>query len=337
MLEDNATFLCGHPKSGTSLLRGMLDSHPQLIVFPEETKFFRRILPDLAGLGPDERAGLVEDRILHVFQWRADAPSPTQAGFRDRDYADVDAEAVRQAFRRRTAGWAGDEGRLLSAAILAYGEACGFIGAETRRWVEKTPYNERFAPRIYEWWPQARCLHVVRDPRDNFASYRRKHLDWTPETFADSWRRSTLEGWSNQARLGKDRYRVVRYEDMVLQTDAAIAEITGFLGIQDAGTLRSPTRDGRRWAGNSMFNEAFDGISRRPVGRYTEALSPEERRELEKRLGPEMARLGYPLTELLGLSDRLGGRALRVQSAWRSFRARLRSGGSRHLKWPRGQ
>src|SRR3990172_5712525 len=64
VLEDNATFICGHPKSGTSLVRGMLDSHPQLIVFPEETKFFRRVLPEAAGRGMDETAGVVEDRIL---------------------------------------------------------------------------------------------------------------------------------------------------------------------------------------------------------------------------------------------------------------------------------
>jgi hypothetical protein len=335
MLEDNATFLCGHPKSGTSLLRGMLDSHPQLVVFPEETKFFRRILPDLVGLEPGERTALVEDRILHIFQWRADAPSATQAGFLDRDYADVDAESVSRAFRRRTAGWTGHEGRLLSAAILAYGEACGFIGSETRRWVEKTPYNERYALRIYEWWPEARCLHVVRDPRDNFASYRRKHPDWSPETFADSWRRSTLEGWSNEARIGWDQYRVMRYEDLVLQTDAAIADIIPFLGIEDADTLRSPTRDGRRWEGNSMFNEAFHGISRRPVGRYAEALSPEESRELVKRLGPEMERLGYPRTEHLRLSERLAGRALRAWWTLRRFRAGRQSGGGRGQGRPR--
>jgi len=40
ILRDHPVFLGGHPKSGTSLLRALLDSHPQLVVYPEESGFF---------------------------------------------------------------------------------------------------------------------------------------------------------------------------------------------------------------------------------------------------------------------------------------------------------
>jgi hypothetical protein len=46
-LRDHPVFICGHPKAGTSLVRSILDSHPQLIVYPEETVFFRRYLPGI--------------------------------------------------------------------------------------------------------------------------------------------------------------------------------------------------------------------------------------------------------------------------------------------------
>ena len=36
-LRDRPVFICGHPKSGTSLLRNLLDSHSELVVYPEET------------------------------------------------------------------------------------------------------------------------------------------------------------------------------------------------------------------------------------------------------------------------------------------------------------
>jgi hypothetical protein len=47
-LRDRPVFICGHPRSGISLLRNLLDGHPQLVVYPEETSFFRRYLKEAA-------------------------------------------------------------------------------------------------------------------------------------------------------------------------------------------------------------------------------------------------------------------------------------------------
>jgi hypothetical protein len=302
----------------------MLDSHPQLIVFPEETKFFRRVLPSTDGLGPEDATRLVGDRILQVFQWSADRPSRTQTGFLDRDYSHLDYQQILDSYGRHAAE-AGGDGGLLAAAILAYGDVSGRLNSGTRRWVEKSPYNERYTGRIFTWWPEARCLHVVRDPRDNYASYRRKHHDWSAATFAFSWRESIRRGWANQKRFGAKRYRILRYEDLALHPDQVIADIVAFLGIEEEPSLRSPTRDGRAWGGNSMFGETFEGISRSPVGRYRQDLEEWSCRELEKRLAPEMARLGYPLTTPLRPAERLAGGIARVKWRVRSIWPRPRT------------
>ena len=39
----NATFIIGFARSGTTLLRSLLDNHSELVVFPGELKFFKRI------------------------------------------------------------------------------------------------------------------------------------------------------------------------------------------------------------------------------------------------------------------------------------------------------
>ena len=52
ILPDRPVFICGHPKSGTSLLRAMLDSHPELLVYPELSdiqKAFPNLDPKLLG------------------------------------------------------------------------------------------------------------------------------------------------------------------------------------------------------------------------------------------------------------------------------------------------
>jgi hypothetical protein len=328
-LDGRATFICGHPKSGTSLLRAMLDSHPQLIVFPEETKFFRRVLPQLKGLPKDEAAALVEEAILGVFRWNRESPVPSQKGFTDRDYSHRDDERVRAEYRARLMGWRGEPTQLLSTAIVAYGAATGQLGTATRRWVEKSPYNERYAYWIYSAWPEALCLHVVRDPRDNYASYRLKHPDWSPEVFASSWARSAELGRRNTTRFGSERYRILRYEDLVGRPEVTIETLTAFLGIDDDESLRRPTRDGQRWGGNSMFGDSFRSIDQRPRGRYETELSERQVRTLERELGDEMARLGYPLSARIPVAEKLWARFLRTGRQWR---ASLRGGGKDPLE-----
>jgi hypothetical protein len=272
-LRDRPVFICGHPKSGTSLLRGILDSHPELVTYPEETVFFRRYLPAAQGTPLEEKLELSDKYITHIFEWNADHPPEHQAGFPDRDYSDVSAEAVRRVQRRLVAEQYRHDGDILSGAILAYGEVTGRRTEQSHRWVEKTPYNEYYTARIFAWWPEARCVHVVRDPRDNFVSYRRKHVDWTPEVFARSWRRSTQAALANEKEYGSGRYLVIRYEDFTADVEGMLARLCGFLEIKDDPALRTPTRAGKAWKGNSMFADEFGGISKTPVGRWHETLS----------------------------------------------------------------
>jgi hypothetical protein len=105
--------------------------------------------------------------------------------------------------------------------------------------------------------------------------------------------------------------------------------MASFLAIDDLETLRAPTRDGRAWAGNSMFGEAFEGISRSPIGRYPEALPPDQVCEIEVRLEPAMRRLSYPLGRPLTLEERMRGRVARVKWDWGSFRSGRQAGAER--------
>ena len=43
MFKIPGIFICGYPKSGTTLLLSLLDSHSELLVFPEEIQYFSRV------------------------------------------------------------------------------------------------------------------------------------------------------------------------------------------------------------------------------------------------------------------------------------------------------
>jgi hypothetical protein len=218
---------------------------------------------------------------------------PSQAGFPDRDYSELPYDRVRQAMRSLARQRCLHPGDVLSAAVLAYGQVSGLVTPLTRRWVEKSPYNEYYASQIFAWWPKARCIHILRDPRDNYVSYRRKHPDWQPEFFAANWRRSTYAGLENQDRYGTGRYHLLRYEDLAQSSEATLSQLAGFLDIDWDPSLASPTRAGAQWAGNSMFADQFQGISAAPVARWRGELSSVDAAVIEVMASSPMERFQY--------------------------------------------
>ena len=311
-LRDRPVFICGHPKSGTSLLRSLLDAHPQLVVYPEETGFFRRYLPAIQGLDLEEKVALAEEKLIHIFTWNQQQPPPSQVGFPDRDYSGVHFEAVRLAMiGQLTLNGFRHDGDLLSAAILAFGQVTGQLSDDTLWWVEKTPYDERYAEQIYTWWPQARCIHIVRDPRDNFLSYHQKHAGWNARVFAQNWVDSTGAGLENRAHYGTENYMIVRYEDLVQKPNETLSDICNYLGIYQTDMLWVPTRNGEAWMGNSMFTERFKGISSTPVERWKGSLKPEDAGVIALLAGSLMGVLGYPV------EGRIPARAYLRVARWR--------------------
>ncbi|MDH3942538.1 MAG: sulfotransferase [Anaerolineae bacterium] len=297
-LRDRPVFICGHPKSGTSLLRALLDGHPQLVVYPEESVFFRRFLPRAKDAGLEEQLLLAEEYLIHIFTWNQTAPPASQAGFPDRDYSAISFEAVRDEMRdllsihppRHT-------GDILSAAVFSFGKVTSQMSESTKIWVEKSPYNEHYSARIFDWWPQARCIHLVRDPRDNHLSYRRKHPDWRPEFFARNWVRSTQAGLDNRARFGEDSYLILRYEDLVQSPEDVLRSVCSYMDIDFEAELTTPVRAGESWRGNSMFDQDFAAISTSPVGRWRQQLDPSDADVIEAMAAPQMRILDYQCPE----------------------------------------
>jgi hypothetical protein len=315
-LRNRPVFVCGHPKSGTSLVRSLLDSHPQLVVYPEETMFFRRYLPKAQGLGLEHKLALADQFLIHIFEWNQTNPLAHQAGFLDRDYSDVSLDAVSQAMRQFVNEQYRHDGDILSAAILAFGKVSGQLSENTVHWVEKTPFTEYYVEQILNWWPDALFIQVVRDPRDNFVSYQRKHPDWSARTFAESWTRSTQSGLDYQKKYGLEQYRVFRYEQLIQFPEDVLQSICQFIGISDHPTLKMPTRNGKAWGGNSMFGKKFKQISSLPDGRWKESMSVDDLVMIEGLAGSCMHSMDY---ELSGV--RLTG--ARPNTIWQLIKASL--------------
>jgi hypothetical protein len=218
-------IIVGSPRSGTTLLRLMLDSHSELTI-PPETGFLT-LAPKLRGRGDKLR-----ERFFHAV---INHPQPFSAW--------PDFEISEDAF------WAA----LLQ--ITPFTVAEGFrafyrlyaarIGKP--RWGDKTPLYCQQLDTIRRVLPEGRFIHLIRDGRDTALSLRRMWFSpgWEIETQAAFWRRNILS--ARRAGLGRPDYMEVRYEDLILSPRAGLERICAFAGLSYEDSLltyytRAPRR-----------------------------------------------------------------------------------------------
>ena len=256
-------FICGHHRSGTTLLQNLLDGHPELLSLPSEGTYFS----SFAYVG--ERAS--DDRLdRFAVEWISRLVDPNfEPHFRlGRSRADR-APAVD--FARLLFGWhealRGSVPRQL-APILALAAAYWATTAPTsapRAWVEKTPLNERHVRR-FAYFDRGCFVHLVRDPRAVLASltalYGKADLDrFHAADGAFSIGRSLQLAERNGRRLA-GRYLVVRYEDLVGDSAAQIERVRQLLRIVPHPALSTPTANGRPVAANSAFAGGSSNVDR---------------------------------------------------------------------------
>lgn len=267
-------FICGHPKAGTSLITALLDGHPAIVAYPEETLFFRRFLPAIQGKSLNDQIDLARKLLIYFFEWNQESPPEHQQDYPDRDYSNISFEAVYEKMIEALPRQDVKTSDFLNAVIIAFGQVMGLLTKKSKCWVEKSPYNEYYANVIFEWWPNAKCIHIVRDPRDNFISYQRKHPRWNAKVFTWNWVRSTHAGILNYYSYGDERYTLLRFEDLLTDPEKIMRQMAQFLELPWDPALLKPTRAGAQWQGNSMFAEKYQKISTTPLGRWQELIDP---------------------------------------------------------------
>jgi Sulfotransferase family len=279
-------FVVGLGRSGTTLLRLMLDAHPEMAV-PPETGFIPRVV-HLEG----ER---LRNRFFRVMTRQPAWP----------DYGIPD-EAFRQALRK------------IGDFTVADGVRCFYETYAARRgkvrYGDKTPPYRAHMPLIDSLLPEARFVHLIRDGRDVAISRRGLWFEGgeTIEEIARVWC-----GEVESARSGGRsvrHYLEVRYEDLVTAPERELRRICDFVELRfepamlryhegatarlgeigdrlaRGGTVRS-TREQRLAALESSTQPPDAGLA----GRWRRDMSEEDRAEFERIAGGLLRELGYEI------------------------------------------
>lgn len=209
-------FIVGCGRSGTTLVRAILNAHPKLAV-PGESYFVvwlgrRRRRYELAG-GFD-RAAFVADLTA-------------QAWFRRWG---LSGEQVHEALA------AAGPDTFAGAVRAVFGAYARHQGKE--RYGDKTPIYVQHLPLIAELLPEAVFVHVVRDGRNVALSL----LDagWGPQAWEHAalhWRLQVRQGRAAGRALGADRYREIRYEDLLDDPEGEVRALCRFLDLEFDGAM----------------------------------------------------------------------------------------------------
>ena len=247
-------FIVGCVRSGTTLMRDLLRRHPGLIC-PEETHFFRWAEPFRTphSLGP-----LKGNRVLATHR-RID-------GVDEATYLQVLATS-----RSR--------GELQRRYIAAFAAARGLAAY---RWFDKTPQNVYGVNLIAQEYSKALFLHLVRNPLNVVASMKRGAVVNVPDIHGacNYWLEAVLMMRSFQAGHG-DRVLQMRYEDVIADVPAGLAQVLGFIGLDLSPGLYRPTD------------------ARPDPNRWRDVLSAADVRVVRNRLGWHARQLGYDLEAAL--------------------------------------
>ena len=206
-------FVGGAPRSGTTWLQHLLDSHPE-VSCRGEGLFQRQLAAPLDGLLTQRRQAL-EVKNSTVFGQIGGYPLPTEE--------DVDA-------------------MLALAILLALHRQCD--GRTYAAIGEKTPENIFLFPRLKRLFPQAKFIGIVRDPRDALTSA--WHFFHRPTPGPDAtvakthFIRAALaplnEGARAMIRLAEHYPAdclIITYEALLQEPLIVATRLFGFLGVAD--------------------------------------------------------------------------------------------------------
>lgn len=300
-MRKNPVFIVGAQRSGTTLLRLMLDSHSQIAI-PFETDFilpYYSRLNDFGALNRTENARKLVDLILeNRFVRRGEMSVLTTdeilSNLKDRTYSGVVAAVFETWARRR----------------------------QKSRWGDKNPGAPQLSL-LDRLFPDAVFLHIIRDGRDVAAS--RMHVrGWTQRSVIQlahhwCWMVSTVR---HAGRTLGNRYKEITYEALVTAPEATLRDVCDWLGEQYEPAMLGYHKTAiSRMPEDAISNHksSVSELDESKIGMSRRLMSAGDRAVFQSVAGVILKDLGYRLERDTGLRFRVALKLSEISHAVRGL------------------
>jgi hypothetical protein len=267
-------FIVGNDRSGTTMLRLILDRSREAAV-PPESMFLADFAPvrrkgNLAN--PAEAARFLARLWNHprVRLWKLSGGPP----------AVPPALSHEEAYRLA-----------VEAPFRSYAAAHG-----KTRWGDKTPAYLHWLDELLAVWPSARIVVLVRDGRDVALSVVRMPFGPNNHWAAARWWARGIRAGQAAERKYPEQVLTVRYEDVVGDPRTHTARISAHVGVSYDDDMLAIERtdpakivEGRQ----EWFGGVRAGINASAIGKWRREMSERDRRMFADIAGRELEALGY--------------------------------------------
>jgi hypothetical protein len=298
-----AIFIVGVSRSGTTLMRRVLDSSSHIGIATEnhflghllEREGARHYFHRLGDLHDDATVRRLVDHI-----WSGDFQRRSRLREVSPYWRWLTRTVDRTEFEARVLASDRTDRGLFEILMRTYADSKGrsIIG-------EKTPAHLAYVDTLLEWFPDARVVHMLRDPRAIYVSELRRRrsrpesvpyrqLVHVPPLFSTFvlqqvvwvWRRA-IDQHRDYGRRFPDRYTAVRFEDVVRDPRPTLEGLFSFLGVEmEEAVLEQKVVSKGAKVGQSGFDA-------QAAERWRKDISPRAERWITARLGKRMAEVGY--------------------------------------------
>jgi hypothetical protein len=214
-------FLVGCPRSGTTMLKRIVDAHPQILI-TRETHWVPRFYIRRKGLTADGRVTpAIVDEWFEYYRFA---------------HLGISRERLaRMVAKHEGASYAEFVSALYDCRGLKKGKP--FVG-------DKTPTYVHHLPTLTALWPHTRIVHLIRDGRDIWLSMREWRMahkaagsfaTWGTDpvvTTALWWKALVGIGCQDGAAMDSQHYQSISYEALVIDCESECRSLAEFLAIR---------------------------------------------------------------------------------------------------------
>lgn len=242
-------FIIGRPRSGTTLLQTLFEAHPNVCIPPESA-----IIEE------------AHDRFKTICNWTSEELDEfIEFLFQVRrfEYWKINKEDLSTYLKSYTGEYTFNT--LIKRVYINYKSV--FDKEKIEIFGDKNPRYSRYPEKIIKIFPDAKCIHVVRDYRDHILSMQRVKLlkSYLP-LIAFRWRRSQKK----MIKLSKsfpESFYSIRYEDFVEKPEYYFEQICSFLQIQYSADIFNYRNQKEKFIKESKYqsDEEFHGNVFKPI------------------------------------------------------------------------